>query len=462
MTLLNTANLAVALLITVFLAGLVFSSLLEREWRASVISLLMLASNILFWSLILTRPPGTPGNTLNILLLVLLALGAGISLLEFFPRRNHRRERSRFIPYDERDHMFSRNQLQNHPEIRARYYRNHPELESEDRRIHSRPELGERGHLYYDEYASAVFASSFDFLERSIPLSRGETTRRPAADIARVKKTLTEAARFYGVADVGFTALKEHHLYSIHGRRADRWGEPVTNTHRSAMVILAPMSTGMIKQAPTLPAIQESARRYVQLGVISNILAGILRRLGTDARAHNDGNYEVLCVPLAIDAGLGELGRMGILMHPVYGPCVRLAAVTTDLDLGQSPRAAHSIPEFCRICRKCADNCPSGAIARGREPESRGFPHWSIRQERCFGYWKKVGTDCGLCIAVCPYSKPDTFVHRLVRFYISRNMINQRIALFFDDLLYGRKYRIQGKNPRRMFALHNSGIGEKG
>jgi hypothetical protein len=40
---------------------------------------------------------------------------------------------------------------------------------------------------------------------------------------------------------------------------------------------------------------------------------------------------------------------------------------------------------------------------------------------------------------VCPYTKPDTFVHRLVRFYISRNPFNQRLALFLDDLFYGRR-----------------------
>jgi ferredoxin len=63
-----------------------------------------------------------------------------------------------------------------------------------------------------------------------------------------------------------------------------------------------------------------------------------------------------------------------------------------------------------------------------------------------------MGSDCGLCISVCPYTKPDTLIHRLVRHYISRNRFNQKIALFMDDLLYGRRKKIARKNPKKIFS----------
>ncbi|MCF8113219.1 MAG: 4Fe-4S dicluster domain-containing protein, partial [Desulfotignum sp.] len=198
--------------------------------------------------------------------------------------------------------------------------------------------------------------------------------------------------------------------------------------------------------------IQESARKYVEAAKISNIVAGYLRRFGYQARAHNDGNYEVLCVPLAVASGLGELGRMGIFMHKTLGPCVRLAVVTTTLALPDSgPGPDFYMENFCRICKKCARNCPSGSITTGKEPETRNFAHWSIDQEKCFSYWKTIGSDCGICISVCPYTKPDTLVHRLVRFYIRQNSINQHIALFMDDLLYGRRKKIARTNPVPFF-----------
>ncbi|NIR11623.1 MAG: hypothetical protein GTN82_39920, partial [Candidatus Aminicenantes bacterium] len=46
-----------------------------------------------------------------------------------------------------------------------------------------------------------------------------------------------------------------------------------------------------------------------------------------------------------------------------------------------------------------------------------------------------------------------TLVHKLVRFYISRNPINQRIALLMDDFFYKRKRTIPGKNPGALFQL---------
>jgi len=204
------------------------------------------------------------------------------------------------------------------------------------------------------------------------------------------------------------------------------------------------MDVEMIKGAPGLPTILETSHQYVEAGKIANIIAEYIRGFGYEARAHTDGNYQTLCVPIAQDSGIGVLGRMGVFMHPVHGPCIRLSTVTTELELPstQPNPANRSIETFCDICKKCADNCPTQSIPKGDEPESRGFRHWAIDQERCYSFWKSIGTDCGFCIRVCPYTKPNTFIHKLVRFYISRNPINQRIALFMDDFFYGRKIKM--------------------
>lgn len=62
-------------------------------------------------------------------------------------------------------------------------------------------------------------------------------------------------------------------------------------------------------------------------------LAEFMRSIGYPARAHIDGSYRVVCPLVARDAGLGEIGRMGLLMTPELGPRVRIAVVTTDLPL---------------------------------------------------------------------------------------------------------------------------------
>jgi ferredoxin len=68
-----------------------------------------------------------------------------------------------------------------------------------------------------------------------------------------------------------------------------------------------------------------------------------------------------------------------------------------------------------------------------------GALRWRINPETCFHYWNVVGTDCGRCMAVCPYSHPDTFAHNLVRWGIARSGSFRRAALWLDDLFYGRK-----------------------
>ncbi len=422
------------------------SSIIEKEKRAAILSLMFLVFTSTVW-LLLTLFNHVPWvRTANTILLAVFALFAVISMVKISPELRER-DLSNARQYDERDAMFSRNNLRHYPELMDRYYSVNPEKKEMDTRIHEKTEIGEPGAVYYDPYRSPVFEAAFRYLGRTRPASNGDINSnigdRETLDLKKLTRTIEETARLYGAVDVGFVSLKPYHFYSHAGRRAEGWGREIKGDHKTAVVIVVAMDVEMMKQAPGLPVIMESSRQYVESAKIANIIAQYLRDLGYDSRAHTDGNYEVLCVPLAVDAGLGALGRIGIFMHPIHGPCVRLSAVTTELILPQSEPRKHrdsinSIQPFCEICKKCADNCPTHSIHNGEEPHSRGFAHWSVNQESCFAYWKHIGTDCGFCIRVCPYTKPDSPIHKLIRFYISRNPMNRRIALFMDDLFYSR------------------------
>jgi ferredoxin len=50
-----------------------------------------------------------------------------------------------------------------------------------------------------------------------------------------------------------------------------------------------------------------------------------------------------------------------------------------------------------------------------------------------------AGTDCGRCVIVCPWSHPDNWLHRMVRFGIRNSAVFRRLAIRMDDLFYGRK-----------------------
>jgi len=177
------------------------------------------------------------------------------------------------------------------------------------------------------------------------------------------------------------------------------------------------------------------------LGVIAVQLSEILRRLGYRARAHIDGCYRVICPLVARDAGLGEIGRMGLLMTPRLGPRVRIAVVTTDLPLvADAPARDLTVLDFCARCRKCADACPARALPSGPPvADAQGVVRWKVDAEACYTLWTRMGTDCARCMAVCPYSHPDTPLHGLVRWGIRRSALLRRAAVWLDDVVYGRR-----------------------
>ena len=43
-------------------------------------------------------------------------------------------------------------------------------------------------------------------------------------------------------------------------------------------------------------------------------------------------------MPIAIDAGMGELGRHGLMITPELGSALKLATITTDLPLATMRR----------------------------------------------------------------------------------------------------------------------------
>jgi ferredoxin len=350
------------------------------------------------------------------------------------------------IRLDERDAIFHRfYRLEpGTPEYSA-YYREHPEQEEEDNRIRRLPDLGHPGSGAYHPLSSPYAVALFDVLERNtreidwppFGLHAGPVSE----DAVEMTRRIKGFARYLGADLVGVTRLKSHHVYSHIGRSPGPWGAPVELPHTYAVAVAAEMRFDMIRHAPRSPVLTETALRYTEVAKVAMVLARTMQVWGFKARAHVDGNYRVLCVPVAVDAGLGELGRLGLLVTPRYGPRVRLAVVTTDMPMIEDRPIVFGVQEFCAICRKCADNCPSGSIASGDKESVRGAVKWQSNQESCYTFWRRQGTDCSLCLRVCPYSHPDSPLHNLIRWSVRRNALVRRGAVLADDLFYGRRPR---------------------
>ncbi|MDY6872994.1 MAG: reductive dehalogenase domain-containing protein, partial [Chloroflexota bacterium] len=347
---------------------------------------------------------------------------------------------------DERTILFARARLQPGTSRFKDYYHDHPEHLAPDNDFRRNPGLLNSGGVFYDTLLSASPEGDFAFTETLREAVDGPVApERIDADPITLTHLVKSLAAYHGAVDCGVCELQPYHVYSHIGRGTGKYGAPVTLDHRYAIVFTVEMSHIMISAAPRMPAVMESARQYVEAAKIAVTLAAAIRALGYAARAHIDGNYRVIAPLVAKDAGLGEIGRMGLLMTPRLGPRVRLGVVTTDLPLLVDQAVFDpAVIDFCLTCQKCAAVCPAKALPFGeRETYPDGTLRWKVNAENCYTYWTQIGTDCGRCIAVCPYSHPDTLPHNLIRLGVANSANFRKAAVAMDDLFYGRKPRSQ-------------------
>ncbi len=342
--------------------------------------------------------------------------------------------------FDERQIMFARARLQpGSPEFES-YYASHPEHLAGDEHTHAQPGLLSPDSKFANRFHFAGTDGSFELTHALRDAVDGPLARkRQTLPIEHMTRYIKGLARYYGALDVGVTELRPYHVYSHIGRGTGQYGEPIEIEHTHAIAFTVEMDFEMVGTAPKSTLTMESARQYVEAARVAVQLANAIRNLGYSARAHIDGNYQVIAPLVARDAGLGEIGRMTLLMTPKEGPRVRLAVVTTDLQLIPTPRKPDpAVIDFCNICKKCAENCPSRSIPLDERQEIDGTLRWKLDEETCFRYWNAVGTDCGRCMAVCPYAHPDNLAHNLIRWGIARSGAFRRLALWMDDLFYGK------------------------
>ncbi len=109
----------------------------------------------------------------------------------------------------------------------------------------------------------------------------------------------------------------------------------------------------------------------------------------------------------ATSAGLGWIGKNGLLISPGHGPRLSLTTVLTDARIRPDEPVEDCL---CGTCTLCVEHCPSGAITGAVWSRSAPFEEM-VRLSACKSYKQaKRATDgkpnCGLCINICPYGRP--------------------------------------------------------
>jgi epoxyqueuosine reductase len=231
--------------------------------------------------------------------------------------------------------------------------------------------------------------------------------RHPVDDAAEMSAEVKATGRLFGADLVGICRVDERWIYSH-----DRSGDPVVipPEYRYAIVMGIAMDREAVVTSPAYGSATATGVGYSRMAFTIACMAQFLRNLRYNAIPM--GNDTALSIPLAIDAGLGQLGRNGLLITPEYGPCIRLCKLFTDLPLEPDKPIDFGLADTCRDCRRCADACEAAAISDAREPSfeiacpsnNTGILRWAVNADRCYDFWVRNTAACSNCISACPFS----------------------------------------------------------
>lgn len=243
--------------------------------------------------------------------------------------------------------------------------------------------------------------------------SRVAKTKIEIDDTPAFTREIKNLAKLFGADLVGITDYDERWIYKsrvdIRGFKEAAHDLPEGMTH--VIVMGHSMDHELVQTYPSALAGAATGREYSHETAIVIQLVSYIHNLGFEAvGSMNDTG---LVIPFAIKAGLGEYGRHQMVITPEYGPRVRFSKIFTNLPLEIDIPKRLGITEYCNECNVCAEACPPKALPFGA-PEARpanrsnirGVKKWTANCEKCFGYWTKIGTDCAICMRVCPFNRP--------------------------------------------------------
>ena len=214
-------------------------------------------------------------------------------------------------------------------------------------------------------HVTDIFAEMFEARDRRDgfldPLSmlRDGAGERIAFDSPRAASAdVKHVAKVVGADLVGIAPFDERWVYterfSVHEGGAKPNPLPDGLTH--VIVIGQSMDHDLTRTAPSALAGTATGLGYSLDSVVLLTIAQYIRNLGYEAVPSM--NDTALAIPYALEAGLGEYGRHGLLITPEFGPRLRLGKIFTDMPLERDQPRSFGVERFCDGCRRCTDACP--------------------------------------------------------------------------------------------------------
>jgi reductive dehalogenase len=306
------------------------------------------------------------------------------------------------------------------------------------------------------------FADRRHFLSTVInQAARGKVNPRQVkvSDPAAMTRHIKAVAHYMGADVVAVAQAHPAYLYSTGGRYVqDGTAKDAFEGHTPAelvrqfpYILVATTAWDYNKLQAHRHMIGDAAYHVSQIkgNMILKALEGYIKELGYTA-------LRGVAIPqaAAVAGGVGELGRNGLIIHKTFGARIHMPdPIMTDLPLLPDQPVDLAVEEFCKICRKCANTCPTNSITFGDKVVHNGVEKYKINWLTCYKlrpYVHEHWTSCLTCAVVCPYTKPNKWWHDLAVWTLRTCPYAARPALvhalkWIDDRFWGvvRNHRVR-------------------
>jgi epoxyqueuosine reductase len=252
------------------------------------------------------------------------------------------------------------------------------------------------------------------------------------AKLSEVWETLERVAREEGVLHVGASDLDDAHagLFAQWIERGDHASMAYLAKNvavrsnpkarypwaKSVVSILVPYAAER-PQAPA-GALSHHIARYALGDDYHDVLDRILRKLEEALPGVKSWRYvdtgPLSDRSLAAQAGLGWIGKNGMLIHEEQGSYFFVGTLLTALE---NDIAAATVTDRCGTCTSCLDACPTNAILPDRTLDSHRcisyatIEHRGPLAEEIAGRLDSNAFGCDICQEVCPWNRAPAKGH---------------------------------------------------
>jgi epoxyqueuosine reductase QueG len=219
--------------------------------------------------------------------------------------------------------------------------------------------------------------------------SKIKNPKNPKSEINdSLLKTLKEKGEKLGIVSMGYMKIPE-----------DIFNNNTMLEYSNAIVLTFPMDMNIINGVPSEKTQKLNEKLYEKLGDITYDLSDYLRKDGFATQAVHPFGGLVDLSKLGQEAGLGYIGKNGLLISPELGPRLKVSAILSTIEnLPYFQKNSHEwIKDYCKRCGKCIKGCPYDALIEKDDKLAKA----NIIAEKCIG----CSQGCTFCIESCPFFK---------------------------------------------------------